>query len=97
MAFGNVKHLPKYEDIPAEFKRDRNPYARFVSDWFFRGRTKQDLARLTPKPGVDRPKALAAIQAVLASFEPSHEHKEAGAAYLLSQWFDLAEGLGDGD
>ena len=30
-----------------------------------------------------------AIAAILASFEPKHEHKEAGAAYLLSQWFEL--------
>lgn len=89
VVFSNSRHLPKYEDVPAEFKRDNNPYVLFISDWFFGGRTKQDLERLVPKEGVDKRKALRAIKAALGSWEPKHEHKEAGCAYLLSEWFDL--------
>jgi len=82
-------HLPAWDDIPEEFKRSNNPYCRFVSQWFFAGRKPEDMARLVPKEGVDRAKALAAVYAALGSFKPKHQHKEAGCAYLLSQWFDL--------
>jgi hypothetical protein len=92
VVFGNAKHLPPYDSIPDEFKRMRgNKYTDFVSRWFFDGLKEGDLARLTAKPGIDRTQAMAAISAALRSFEPKHEHKEAGCGYLLSQWFDLAE------
>ena len=87
MVFGHIKHLPPYDSIPEEFRRSSNPYAKFVSDWFFRGRTPDDMKRLKERPGVDRGKAPVAIKAALGSFEPKHEHKEAGVAYLASRWF----------
>lgn len=92
-SWGRIGYLPPYENIPDEFKgfSRKQPYCEFVSSWFFNGRTKEDMARLTAKPGVDRATALAAIGGVLASFLPSHEHKEAAAAYLLSEWFELAK------
>lgn len=89
VAFGNIKHLPPYDVIPDEFKRLHHPYVEFVSGWFFSGMKQEDLARLVPRDGVDKNKALRAIKAALASFEPAHEHKEAGCAYLLDQWFEL--------
>lgn len=48
-----------------------------------------DLSRLKPRDGVDRDMALRALQACLCSFEPKHEHKLAGAAMLLEEWFEL--------
>jgi hypothetical protein len=89
VVWGSIKHLPPINDIPEEFNRHNNPYCDFVSHWFFSGLKPNDLARLTPRAGVDRGKALAAIKTILASFAPKHEHKEAGAAYLLSEWFEL--------
>jgi hypothetical protein len=91
LAFGNIKHMPKYDSVPEEFHRMNNPYVRFVSEWFALGRTKDDMDRLIAKEGVDKVKALRAIKAILGSWEPKHEHKEAGCAYLLSQWFDLKD------
>jgi hypothetical protein len=91
LAFSNDEHLPKYDDVPDAFKRHNNPYAKFISDWFFGGRTKEDIDRLVPKPGVDKDKALKAIIAVLKSYGPKHEHKEAGCAYMLSEWFHLED------
>lgn len=94
VAFGNIKHMPKYGMIPEEFKRSSNPYVDAVSSWFFSGAkgTPDGLVigkmKFTAKPGVDRTKALAAIKAVLGSFEPKHEHKEAACAFMLSEWFD---------
>jgi hypothetical protein len=100
---GAMKILPPYADIPDEFKVSasvtangqttrRTPggkvasqWLQVVSDWFFFG--VKDCV-WTPKAGVDTKKALRALKCCMGSFEPSHEHKEAGCAYLLSQWFE---------
>ena len=78
--------MPKYEDIPAEFKRGLTPWNKLVSTWFFCGLKSLDL---TPKDGVDKDKAIRHVRAVMGSFEPKHEHKEAAVAYLASRWLDL--------
>ena len=91
VAFGNISWLPKWNDIPEEFK-DRNcrtPENDLVSTWFFKGLTENDVERLRPRDGVDKEKALAACSACLCSWAPKHEHKEAGVAYLIREWFDL--------
>lgn len=98
--------LPPYRDIPDEFKvmsessafgkthrtspngATASEWLQVVSDWFFRGLKG---AKWKPKPGIDVKKALCAVKCCIGSFEPSHEHKESGCAYLLSQWFDGVE------
>ena len=87
MAFsGDMKKLlPAWDDIPTDFKDWNNKWSRIIAQWFFRG---LDGATFMPKKGVDQKKALAHIQAILQSWEPKHEHKTAGCAYLLSEWFD---------
>jgi len=97
VAFGNIKHLPRYADLPEDFKRHRgNDFCRAISMWFFKGAEMHpngieiDGLKFTAKPGIDAKKALAAIRACMVSWEPKHEHKEAGCAYMLSQWFDSA-------
>lgn len=89
MVFGEIRHLPPYNSIPDRFRGRSDPYAEFVSSWFFNGRTQGDMQRLKEREGVDRGKALVSIKAILASFQPKHEHKEAGCAYLLHEWFEL--------
>jgi len=86
MAFpANVKHLmPPMEAIPREFQNGHTVWNRLMTDWFCVG--LKDL-KLTPKEGVDTQRALRHLKAIIGSFEPSHEHKEAAVAYLLSQWF----------
>lgn len=93
MAFGGgpgamAKLLPKYETLPEEFRRERDPYTRLVHEWFFRG---LDKAKLKVKPGIDEDDAFRHMKTIMGSFEPKHEHKTAGVAYLMSQWFDLAD------
>jgi hypothetical protein len=89
IAFGGnmAKLLPKYEDIPKEYKNmnDTTKWNKLVLDWFYCGLKS---LKLKPKVGVDTNKAMAHIKAIMASWEPKHEHKIAGCAYLLSQWFD---------
>lgn len=95
VAFGDVKHMPKYDTIPEDFKRMSNPYVHAVSSWFFSGAKGApngitiEGVTFKAKPGVDAGKALAAIKAVLRSFEPKHEHKEAACAFMLSEWFEI--------
>jgi hypothetical protein len=85
VAFGTVKGLPAYASIPDEFtRRGGTKWNDLVSDWFFGGLKS---LRLAPNEGVDKDKAMKHIRALLASFEPKHEHKEAGVAYLMSQYF----------
>lgn len=95
IAFGNVKHMPKYEKLPEEFQDwHYNPHCKAVSKWFysgakpFTGGIQLGDDTYMAKPGVDAGKALAAIRAVLGSFEPKHEHKIAACGYMLSEWFE---------
>lgn len=77
--------IPTMSDIPDEFHRSWNPYNAFVTRWFFQG---LENPVFIPKEGVDTDKALRHIGAVLRSFQPKHEHKTAGCAFLLAEWFD---------
>jgi hypothetical protein len=91
MAFGGgpgamAKLLPKYETLPEEFRRERDPFSPLVSKWFFSGLDKK---LLKVKPGIDENDAWRHMKTIMGSFEPKHEHKTAGVAYLMSQWFDL--------
>lgn len=86
-----VSHLmPPMKEIPTEFKElnRSEKWQKLVSEWFFGG---VKLGKITPKSGIDPTKALRHIRAIMGSFEPSHEHKEAACAYLLSVWFDDIE------
>lgn len=92
--FGDIQYMPPYSTVEARFKRHYDPHVRFISGWFFGGLSVEDRNRLTPRDGVDADKALRAISAVMRSFEPKHEHKEAGCAQLLHDWFILAPQAG---
>lgn len=92
LAFGGkmADLLPPYASIPDDFKHFggrgyAKPWCGFVSDWFYKG-TK--LSRLTPRADVDAQVAVRHAKAIMASWEPKHEHKEAGVAWLLSRWFE---------
>lgn len=87
-AFGNVDHLPDYKSIPDEFKNwnGRSKWNTIVTNWFFKGLPKE--TEFIPKPGVDGKEALRALNAIMRSWAPKHEHKEAGVAYLMSEWFE---------
>lgn len=90
--FGNTDHLPPYDKIPDEFKPmfSDNINCRAASCWFFKGISSKTL-KIKPQFEGKRAQALGAIKSILSSFEPKHEHKMAGVAYLISQWFDIDE------
>lgn len=87
MAFpsGVLAIMPDWKDIPDAFKAGRTSWNEIVRAWFFRG-----LKQFEPKPkeGVDVQKAMRHLTAIMRSFQPKHEHKDAAVAYLLSQWFE---------
>lgn len=89
LAFGTMEMelLPKWTDIPESFRdmNDESKYSKLVSDWFFGG--LESLSGV-PKEGIDPQLAFKNIKAILRSFDPKHEHKQAGCAFLLSEWFE---------
>ena len=73
--------LPERTDIPAEFKSHHNPYAQLATKWFFSG-----ITAIAFHEHIDANTAGRHLQACLGSFEPKHQHKIAGVAYLMSLW-----------
>lgn len=90
MVFGTnaMELLPPWSSIPDEFKRGRTKWNKLFRDWFYGGITSLD--GFIPKPGIDKNAALRMIQACMGSWEPKHEHKEAGVAYMFSEFFSDA-------
>lgn len=80
--------MPAYRDIPDEFKCSTNKWNKLFGDWFYAGLAELEL---TPKEGVDKDKALRHIRYIMRSWDPKHEHKEAGIAFLLNEWFEDAK------
>lgn len=83
LAFGgNIKKMvPPMSEIPSvDYK-----WNKLFSDMFFCG---IKIIKMTPKDGIDANKAMRHVRAVASSFDIKHEHKEAGCAYLLSEFFE---------
>lgn len=91
LAFPTSAPLPDWNDIPEEFRQHNGTrFNKIASLIFFKGGRLVDYG-LSPKSGIDPRRAFRAIQCCLGSFEPSHEHKEAGVAFMLSEWFEMTE------
>jgi len=84
----SVDHLmPAYRDLDEKYRRHYGTWGnRLFSDWFYCGLKSTD--GLVPREGVDKQKALRHITTVMRSWDPKHEHKEAGCAFLFDKWFD---------
>jgi hypothetical protein len=86
LGLGTIKYLPKWNEIPADFKQG-NKYTQFCEALFFGKRPeKGDI-----KCGKEfeelwrEKKVIPFLLAHLRSYEPKHEHKIAGVGYMLSQ------------
>lgn len=86
LAFGGdrKKLLPEWSEIPKEFKDGDTKWNKQFNMIFFGGRAP---GTVTGVEGIDPQKAGRHLRAVMKSWEPKHEHKEAGCAYLMSLWF----------
>lgn len=82
------KYMVPLADIPAIY-----PHKQFFTGlqqrWFFQGLLRGELPRF--RQGVDGLAALRHLTAVQTSMKPSHEHKKACVAYLMSLWFEGPE------
>lgn len=81
---GGITLLPKWERIPDTYKGG-SKWAMLAKDWYVNGLNH---VTFKLKPGIDQEKALLHIQAIFAAPSLRPEHKVAGAAYLLAQWFE---------
>ena len=79
------KLLPAHNEIPEEFNDWDNKWSKIASGWFYNGLDGD--TEFIAKKGIDAKTAFRHVKVILGSYEPKHEHKMAGAAYLLSLWF----------
>ena len=85
-AFGaRGSDYPTQEAIPAQFYGGRTTYNRVVSTLFFKGGSLDQFG-LQFKAGINKVQAMTALRALLCSFDPKHEIKEATVAWALSEW-----------
>lgn len=90
-ACGRIDFVPKMADLPDEFQDFiHNKSCKIAAKLFYGGGRLPDHG-LAPRDGVDAGRATQAVGALLASFEPKHEHKMAAAGYLIDQWFEPAK------
>lgn len=90
IAFGTTRLLPKIEDIPDEFKAS-NTYTKLVESLFFTGKpTDGNVAFIPPFDDASAIHLARTVNAHLRSFEPKHEHKIAGVAYMISKVTQLS-------
>lgn len=85
--------LPPLEDIPTEFRNIYNEWCKIASKIFYEGMliSKSTIIR---KPHITDEiisDCWGQLAACSASYEPKHEHKISGMAYLLSLWFEKIE------
>lgn len=78
--------LPKREDIPKEYWNMNSGKQDVFLRWFYRGLPK--VTEFVPREDVDPNDALKHIRAIMTSWEPKHEHKNAACSYLLDLWFE---------
>lgn len=89
-AFGTTRLLPAWDAIPAPFKH-HNDYSR-IAEAIFQGNPVPDM-NIAFNAGFSSPDVLPAlhkcVRAHLISFEPKHQHKIAGVAFMMSQVFTI--------
>lgn len=84
--------LPRWADIPEEFHKETvvsAPWYRFQQVWFAYGLDEDSgFVGVDLKEGIDGNMAFRHLATIQGSYEPKHEHKIAGVAWLASLWFN---------
>ena len=81
-AFSTSRLLPSPEQIPKDFYEE-NSYTRLVEAIFYG--LELPNGELELAEGLEPSELNKCVRAHLQSFEPKHEHKIAGVAYMISQ------------
>ena len=82
---------PDYSEVPDEFKNSGSLWVQFIDHWFALGNPFAAFDVYGPNEGIDGDLAIRHLKVVLGTFATKHEHKVAGAAYLMSLWFPKIE------
>lgn len=86
--FGRGDYLPERPAIPADFFCVENPYNKLLRRWFGGGIR---MSEIMPRMGINQCDGILAIKALLNYNHAPREHRIAGGAYLMSQWFYLID------
>lgn len=78
--------LPDEKEIPEQFWRLNNPWNNLFNTWFYDG--LPETVVFHARSGFDGKKAYRHVAACMRSWEPKHQHKEAGCAWLMSLFFE---------
>ena len=80
--------VPPIAEIPAQFKdwSHRSLWNKIYNYWFYKGLPHDTV--FLPKEGINIGEAREHIKKIMGDFTHTTEEKEAGASYLLSQWFE---------
>ena len=89
VAFTTTRFLPEKEVIPREFTNKTNPYYLLALKLFHCGDLGE--GEIGFKLNVEPAEVSDFVYAHLGSFEPSHEHKISGVAYMMSFIFEFSD------
>jgi hypothetical protein len=89
VAFSTTRFLPELEAIPEDFTDGQNPYHSLANNLFMGAGAGS--GKLNFKLDVEPKEVADFTYAHLRSFSPSHEHKIAGVAYMMSFIFDFVD------
>lgn len=80
--------LPDYDTYVKDWEAtpEAEPFLAFANTWFSKGLAGNSEIHL--KEGIDGTLMFRHLRVLMGSFEPKHEHKIGGVAWLLSQWAD---------
>jgi len=82
------EHLPAMGQIPEVFKDNLgHPTVTLVENLAY-GKFRGAQVSFKPREGLEGEPVWRHILACLRSFEPKHEHKISGVAYLVDEWID---------
>lgn len=85
-SYRSTEFAPPLWQIPSRFTAAPDAWGDVASTLMWAGSSA--ILSAVPKPGIDREQALLHVGAVLLAVDLAVEHREAAAAYLLSEWFD---------
>jgi hypothetical protein len=83
---GNIDNLlPPLSEIPTEFTEGWTKWNQLAEDLLF---DRPLTGTISDREGIDVYVAARHIRAILKSYKPDHDHKIAGAAFLLSKFYE---------
>lgn len=86
--------LPTWTDIPDRYKSDTNQW-RILAEKLIFSFISLSNVELVPKLGTDRDKAIKHIDLCLNAYGIGTDHRAAGIAYLLAEWFEKCHSFDD--